>query len=303
MGAFFSNTDLSTLRAEGNDTNCFVSLIVDTAGTYVAAITRKAKIRKEITTIDLGSYYEFFGECRKDLNITGDESGHVTEEIDTEEIQYFSLDVERHEVQNPLAFLDRRFDEIKARKNPPVSSSPFNTHVTHGFQDYPNKEANTVKDNFYDLSHPWEARKQKVKEPYLWDDATMDSITDEDAAFANWTPDKSLIHTAVCRMIACSLILNVEKFDLRQWITRHMNNVYDRIFPSAGGTELNEWTEFAVSFFVYHLEDPSAPEGISSEWYFGQIANAMTEELAPYMDSTKYPYIKYYIDELQTIIV
>lgn len=43
MATFFSSTDVSTLQSEGNDTIHFVSLIVNNAGEYNAAITRKVK--------------------------------------------------------------------------------------------------------------------------------------------------------------------------------------------------------------------------------------------------------------------
>ena len=66
MGAFFSGTDLETLRTEGEDTNCFVSLIVDTKGTYVAAITRKGSCKKTITTVSSGS----FGTGRKRMEMS-----------------------------------------------------------------------------------------------------------------------------------------------------------------------------------------------------------------------------------------
>ena len=41
LGAFFSGQDNLMLQQEGNDTNCFVSLVVDTKGSYVARVTRK----------------------------------------------------------------------------------------------------------------------------------------------------------------------------------------------------------------------------------------------------------------------
>lgn len=43
MQTFFSGTDINTLQSEGNDTIHFVSLIVNNAGEYNAAITRKVK--------------------------------------------------------------------------------------------------------------------------------------------------------------------------------------------------------------------------------------------------------------------
>lgn len=46
LATFFSQTDLDTLASEGQNTNNFVSLIVNNKGDYTAAITRKVKIKK-----------------------------------------------------------------------------------------------------------------------------------------------------------------------------------------------------------------------------------------------------------------
>lgn len=114
MGAFFSSQDNLMLQQEGNDTNCFVSLVVDTRGQYVARITRKVQSKSEVTVKNLGTSYEFFGEGSKEITHNGKE---ITKEVDKEVIEYFDLAVERHEVSNSLDYLDTRFDEIqKGRK-------------------------------------------------------------------------------------------------------------------------------------------------------------------------------------------
>ena len=59
MPTFISGTDLSTLQEEGSDMNNFLSLIVNNAGQYTAAITRKVKHIPHVTeTLE----YEFFGD-------------------------------------------------------------------------------------------------------------------------------------------------------------------------------------------------------------------------------------------------
>ena len=51
MSTFFSGTDLNTLKEEGNDANHFVSLIVNNAGTYTAAVTRKVVYKSTGTSL------------------------------------------------------------------------------------------------------------------------------------------------------------------------------------------------------------------------------------------------------------
>lgn len=292
MATFFSSIDQSTLQSEGNDTNCFVSLIVNTEGTYSAAITRKLKAKKEINIKNLGTSYEFFGEGTKHVPaIKNDHKETIEEEV----IEYYMLDVERHEVHNPLAFLDERFDEIEALKQ---EGKPKALQMRR----YPFSNIGKSKNDLYALSHPWTSRKEKVGNPFLLDDDAIDSADGFNTTAGLWTPDKDLIHQAVCKMVSCSMILNTGKFDLRQWITRHMNNVYDKIFTGADEADFNEWLEFAVTFFVYHLEDPSVPKQISDEWYFSQIAQAMIGELEPF-NRKEYPYIMDYVNELSTIII
>ena len=90
---FFSGTDTSTLLEEGKDRNHFVSLIVNNAGTYTAAITRKAV--KDLTISGTLKY--------KSFDDTEIELGEL-EPVKTQStvVEYFMLDVEKHEAQTSL---------------------------------------------------------------------------------------------------------------------------------------------------------------------------------------------------------
>ena len=57
MGAFFSGTDDATLREEGSDRTHFLSLIIDTRGTYQAAITRV--VEEEMTATGSAKFITF----------------------------------------------------------------------------------------------------------------------------------------------------------------------------------------------------------------------------------------------------
>lgn len=271
--AFFSGTDMNTLHSEGNDTNCFLSLIVDTKGTYVAAITRKLTIKKKIITQDLGSTYEFFGEGTRTLS----SNKETTKIVDETVLQYFMLDIERHEVENDLSYLDDRFDEIIKKKKEAETKLPLSTVFN--------------KDNYDDKGF-WGMRNHEIQhELNMFDEKLVDN-PDE------WLPDSKLIHQAVCRMITCSLIINTDKFDMRQWLTRNINKVYRNIFNS--DSQLSEWVQFIAEFCVFHFEDSSAPVSISDDYYYSLISQAMIDELDPYKDNK---YVKMYIDELSTFII
>lgn len=294
--AFFSGTDTSTLQSEGNDTNCFVSLIVDTAGTYKAAITRKVKTKKEVTTRDLGSSYELFGEGARPLSNDNDSK---VETIEDTVIEYFMLDVERHEVANPLAFLDERFEQIEHSKvenskKEPVTTSALTFNPSHDSK-------------LYSLQHPWESRLHGVSNsPSEGDlfgdyaDLFKDYTTTVAPSPEEWAPDSDMIHEAVCRMVACSLILNVQKFDLRQWVVRHMGKMYERIFQGDDSL-VDQWVDYITDFMVYSFNDPSAPDAMDDDMYYNAIIAAMRKELQPLKELN--PYITFYDNQLLTMLV
>lgn len=103
MSTFFSSTDTATLQEEGADRNHFVSLIVNNAGSYTAAITRKIKYH---SIRDL-SYEGFNGPIKLDGK----------EEFEGEEIEYFNLDIVfEGEHNNNFKEIADRLDAIKKSK-------------------------------------------------------------------------------------------------------------------------------------------------------------------------------------------
>jgi hypothetical protein len=310
MGAFFSGTDTSTLRTEGNDTNCFVSLIVDTKGTYQAAVTRKVQAKKEIITKYLDTSYEFFGEGTKYM---GD---HSTEEkqtfVDDTIIEYFMLDVEIEHVDNPLAYLDTRFDEIQEakKKRVPVTSTTINPPVIKASEDgnhspwIPNKSTPVVNSasrafgNDFDDDYSfreWQDRQNKAKEPTLFSDDEMAEMVNT----SGWEPDPTIIHRLVCQMVTCSLIVS-DKVDLKQWITKWMDKKYEELF-SLNPSQFDEWKEFIVEFQINQYIDSETPDEVLKDMdlYYSKIASAMHNELYPYSNNE---YITSYMEVLTRYI-
>lgn len=316
MAAFFSGTDQSTLRSEGNDQNCFVSLIVNNAGTYCAAITRKVQTKLKITTEDLGTSYEFFGEGSKTVQ---DEKGPIQQDYkDNSFIEYFMLDVEVEQVDNPLAYLDTRFDEIQEAKkkrvtatttviNPPViKASEDGNHspwIPSGKKDlFPPSTREVLKrggfgndfDEDYSF-HEWRNRQDKVKEPTLFSDDEMDEMIDT----SGWEPNPEIIHQLVCQMITCSLIVS-NKIDLKQWITRWMDKKYEELFSQIP-SQFSEWSEFIVDFQINQYIDPNTPDEVLEDMdiYQSKIAKAMYDELYSYSEND---YISSYMEILTRYI-
>ena len=285
MGAFFSGQDTKTLQVEGNDTNCFVSLIVDTKGTYKAAITRKVQKKIEVTTKSLGTSYEFFGSGPVCSGIT---TTPTIQTIDKTVIEYFMLDVQIEQVENNLAYLDTRFEEIEAKKNEAKKNDIYKPNEE--FYDWLHSERKTsaeTKEFFY--ASP---KNNKNNELTLFSKDTMEEMVDPDG----WTPDKQTISHLTAQLLTCSLIVNKD-IDLRQWITRHMVKKYDEIF---GVTEMefHDWTESYVEFIVNHYSDPTVPEAVYETYdvYQAKIAEAIIEEL------NLYP-ANHYIDAYKEVLM
>ena len=288
MSTTFSGTDTGTLREEGNDRNCFVSLIVNHAGTYNAAVTRKLQLTKKVTIETSGISYEFFGEGKKALTGSTSPVENTSEET---VIQYFMLDVEVEKVENTLAYLDDRFDEIEANKKAnQVVKSPVVQLSSH---PYYNKEEDDDKE-FYSWIHSERNKQDKpdAKEPTLFDEDTMDEMVD----FSKWQPDPTVIHYLCYQLLTCSLIVNKD-IDLKQWVVKHMKKKYDEIFEG-DEEEFDRWADSMVEFIVYHYGYADVPPELTEDFdiYIARVSGAIIRELESYPVND---YIETYIHYLK----
>ena len=301
LGAFFSGQDNKMLQQEGNDTNCFVSLVVDTPGNYVARVTRKVQTKSEVTIKNLGTSYEFFGEGSKDIT---KENTETTKVIDKEYIEYFDLEVERHEITNNLAYLDTRFDEIEKKKSA-FRQRLMPTTVSQG---------NSIESDkgFLDWLH----YKKEPKEGNLFnkevDDSSKDFTVEDNQKLrevVDWKPDPKKIHRSVCNMLTCNLIINPDKFDLKQWIHKHMVNVYERIFSNTQSNTYEnvnafaEWRDFITQFTMDYFDVSDAPDEVLDDYdlFMSSIAEAIWNELSQYANENVY--IQSYQDAIEQYIV
>ncbi len=280
LGAFMSGQDMKMVQQEGEDTNCVVSLVVDTRGKYVAIITRKVQTQSEVTVKRLGTSYEFFGEGSKEISHDDTET---TKTIDKEVIEYFDLEVERHEVSNDLEYLDARFEEIERRKSQ-VNIEP----AIH-------KESPEANVSFQEYLH---ARREPKEQEILF--GNTQELTPEDEAKMNelamgWQPDHKAIHSAVVKMVTCSFIVNPEKINFKQWIVNHMENVYKRVFVDMSSSNhycdaFKEYKDFIIQFIMDYFNLDDVPDVLMDNYDILQsrIASAMMKELEPYMKQNAY---------------
>ena len=296
-----SGTDLNTLKEEGNERNCFVSLIVNNAGKYYAAITRKIQTKSEVTVKKLGTSYEFFGDGSKEVEHDNTETTKV---IEKEVIEYFDLEVDRHEVPNTLAYLDDRFDEIAKKKATERKNNWDSSNIapTGHFFDWMHSKPVPKEQDLFDDNPD----KETSVIPYLRDDHMFNpSIADD------WWPDPKKIHAAVVHMITCNLIINPDKFDLKQWVTKHMKNVYIKIFGESSIYEcehntcgaFSEWRDFIIQHTLDYFDTTDVPDSMWDDvnLFQSRIAQAMRDEIMEFIDVN--PYIEAYNEALVLNIV
>ena len=289
MSSFFSQTDQNTLREEGRDRNNFVSLIVNNAGSYTAAITRKIKSKQVKESVS----YEFFGDGEK----------HDTKEYvsSADEIEWFYLKIEKEGEDYSFSDMAARLEEIKqakAEKAKKVQTSAYQSGYkpiianSYGAKASP---ANLIKK---------ESDKPKVIQPTLFDD--IDDLPFDDnysLPYSQVTFDKTTLKSLVLQLITGSIIIsNDSKIDITKW-AKSMPALYEKRFGKGeeGMENFKIWAETYTEYLTWCITDEKLERlGFDETEICAICAHDMIEEL------TKLPeneYIKGYIDALQKYLV
>lgn len=282
MNTFFSGTDTATLKEEGRDRNNFVSLIVNNAGSYTAAITRRIKSKQVMESVS----YEFFGDGEKQ-----DTKEYVS---DADEIEWFYLKIEKEDENYSFPDMAARLEEIrqaKARKaQMPVYSSGYKPVIadSYGTKAGP---ANLVRK---------EADKPKAVQLTLFDNA--DNLPFEegyDIPYGQVSFDKVTLKSLVLQLITGSItISNDSKIDITRW-AKLMPALYEKRFGKGeeGMKNFRIWADTYAEYLTWYVTDEKLEElGFDETEICAICAHDMIEEL------TKLPendYIRGYIDALQ----
>lgn len=288
MSTFFSGTDTATLKEEGRDRNNFVSLIVNNAGSYTAAITRRIKSKQVMESVS----YEFFGDGEKQ-----DTKEYVS---DADEIEWFYLKIEKEGENYSFPDMAARLEEIKQAKaeraekakkaQTPVYQGGYKPVIANSYGTKAGP-ANLVKK---------EADKAKVTQPTLFDN--VDDLPFEDGydiPYGQVTFDKTTLKSLVLQLITGSIIIsNDSKIDITKW-SKSMPALYEKRFGKgkAGMDNFKIWAETYTEYLTWYITDEKLEElGFDETEICAICAHDMIEEL------TKLPendYIKGYIDALQ----
>ena len=289
MSTFFSGTDTATLKEEGRDRNNFVSLIVNNAGTYTAAITRRIKSKQVKESVS----YEFFGDGEK----------HDTKEYvsDADEIEWFYLKIEKEDENYSFPDMAARLEEIKQAKaekvkkaQTPVYQGSYKPVITNSYGTKAGP-ANLVKR---------ETKRPKVVQTSLFDD--VDDLPFEmgyDMPYGQVTFDKVTLKSLVLQLITGSIIIsNDSKIDITKW-AKSMPALYEKRFGKGkeGMKNFKIWADTYAEYLTWYVTDEKLEElGFDETEICAICAHDMIEEL------TKLPendYIKGYIDALQKYLI
>lgn len=289
FSTFFSGTDTSTLKKEGRDRNNFVSLIVNNAGTYTAAITRRVKLKQVKESIS----YEFFGDGEK----------HDTKEYvsSADEIEWFYLKIEKEGEDYSFSDMAARLEEIRKKKaemakkqtSQITSNKPITILNPYGIKEEPTNII-PIKNNTVQTS----------LQPTLFDD--IDDLPFDDnysLPYSQVTFDKTTLKSLVLQLITGSIIIsNDSKIDITKW-AKSMPTLYEKRFGKGeeGMENFKIWAETYTEYLTWYITDKKLEElGFDETEICAICAHDMIEEL------TKLPeneYIKGYIDALQKYLV
>ena len=289
MQTFFSGTDTATLKEEGRDRNNFVSLIVNNAGSYTAAITRRIKSKQVMESVS----YEFFGDGEKQ-----DTKKYVS---DADEIEWFYLKIEKEGENYSFPDMAARLEEIKQAKaekakkaQAPVYSSGYKPVIANSYGTKAGP-ANLVNK---------EDSKPKAAQPTLFDNVDDLSFDDNySLPYGQVTLDKVTLKSLVLQLITGSIIIsNDSKIDITKW-AKSMPALYEKRFGKGeeGMENFKMWADTYTEYLTWYVTDEKLKElGFDETEICAICAHDMIEEL------TKLPendYIKGYIDALQKYLV
>ena len=280
MPTFMSGTDLNTLQEEGSDMNNFLSLIVNNAGQYTAAITRKVKHIPRVKEI---LEYEFFGDGT--INLGTDEY----DAVESYEIEYFFLDIEKPTVNIGYTDLFDRINEISNSKVINIASKKENTNNNFNLKSnliIPS----TVQEPILEGKLPFEGLSKPKAEVDKEDFIDYDNVK-----FNN-----NQLNSITKQLLIGSPIFTPK--DLNEWVQK-MPTVFSKRFGE-GQKGLENYRAF-IGYFVEFLlseafDEDLAEEGYMEDYQMPICAYGILQKLHTFKTNSFIEVIK---DELERFII
>ena len=307
---FFSGTDTATLKEEGRDRNNFVSLIVNNAGTYTAAITRRVKSKQVKESVS----YEFFGDGEK----------HDTKEYvsSADEIEWFYLKIEKEGEHYSFPDMASRLEEIKKRKE--EEAKRREREKAKGFNGIAGGYSNPYKGTAYNPQAykptvassqtvavgPANLNKGKIEQKPVQktlfeqeNELPFEEPNDSPIPYGEIFVKAEIIESLVKQLVTCSIILpNESKVDIDKW-AKSMPMLYEKRFGKGeeGMKRFQDWADTYTEFLTWNIEDEDLEAMGYDETEIQSIcAHDLIEALTQLPEND---YIKVYIDELEKYLI
>lgn len=300
MSTFFSGTDTATLKEEGRDRNNFVSLIVNNAGTYTAAITRRIKSKQVKESVS----FEFFGDGEK----------HDTKEYtsNADEIEWFYLKIEKEGEHYSFPDMASRLEEIKKRKD----AKRREREKAEGFNGIAGGYSNPYKGTAYNPQAykpavgPANLNKGKIEQKPVQktlfeqeNELPFEEPNGSPIPYGEIFVKAEIIESLVKQLVTCSIILpNESKVDIDKW-AKSMPMLYEKRFGKGeeGMKRFQNWADTYTEFLTWNIEDEDLKAMRYDETEIQSIcAHDLIEALTQLPEND---YIKVYIDELEKYLI
>jgi hypothetical protein len=328
MSTFFSGTDSNTLIEEGTNSNHFVSLIVNNEGKYTARVTRKITRKlKAVAHIiyDSDLYYNSYG----DKKIVLEEGKHWEEDKEEarviQEIEYFNLDIEKQEADNPFTAIDERLREIKREKEITTrrynySSNRYPYLSNYNKEKYPKEpdswkqtqiQHNSFYDDYYNNYYDRLYAQQHIEDPVNIGDTTKDTKQEEEDLPLCLTEDADpeLIKLLAVQILSGDVTTDPKGFKAEEFV-ENMDSMYERKFgplieddyPNVSeevigenNKKLDNWINGIIDYAVYS-EDKKLLSKLKKEYgrTFSEIdtAEVIAMDLWRYFNTLPTSYVK-----------
>lgn len=303
LGSFFSGTDLATLREEGSDRIHFVSLIIDTKGTYQAAITRV--VVEEMQATGFLKYPTF-----NEQEVTG---SPITYSFNRKKLEYFMLNVERPVIENPFAEMASRIEEVKEQKakaaKAKAATVSYNNYGYNNYSQYgnwDNKESkpavpsngisyqtNVGRGNLAVPSNPNYVPPVQSELPF-----EEPMIDDTPPPYGYARVDSEIISDLAAQLVTG----DINYFKPNNITLDELAKAGESMFEQRFEEEklFHAWAEQYVEFLVYYTEDPKL------EMYEDDVLAALVAyDLIEVLESltTKGKFINQFIEILNRYII
>lgn len=312
MTTFFSNTDTDTLFSEGLDMPHFVSLIVNNAGVYKAAITRQCELvntaettakyptwggeiqtqSEETVTISQAVVYHYL-----DINFTY-ETPHLSESKDRMDELILAQNKKKEEEANRTKFLAKKGTKV-SRTNPYLGNNFTNTkplqvdpsvQLPKSIEEYNQRKAQ-------ERNKPYIAESvSDTKEDY----GDLFDFEDPSIPYGIVKTNPLILEGIIKQLLTGSVFLKSDaKVDIEKWAAS-MNKIYATRF--ANRAEFKEFAGFFVEYLITSTYDEELDAYFMGEEAYIQavLAEQIREELS---NLPKNEWLDYYISELDNFIL